>query len=362
MILTIKNESTKEYDESSKFEEEFKNILSMDKIIIEIPVVKNDVGIRLLENLDDEVSRIYKKRLDDLEKNYYNWTMAGWYRLQEGSVKNIYSLNGKAMCYNCCIKFNKKEDVLKMNFGYIMSNKFVPTFLSRNFTRLFVICNKCENTIKPFPPPKTWQESIISCIYNEYESKTIALMELAVKNKTKKHLVLMQEKLDDELAEINKKNSELEQNITKVNKSIETNNTIMSVRKELLHNIISKEDKQLKILEDEEQKIRNHINELETNIIEQRQKLEKTLKDMSKMVTDNVFQISSIYNSSDISKVSLSLRSIDDTMCKACYDNEANIVLNPCGHVVLCKDCFALNGNTCPLCRENVIGTTQMFR
>jgi hypothetical protein len=359
MVSIRKNE---EFSLVNELDKESKDILSMNQITINIPIVKNDAGMRLLKNMDNEVSRIYKKRLDDLEKNYYNWTMAGWYRLQEGSVKNIYLLNGKAMCYNCCTKFNKKEDVLKLNFAYILSNKEVPVFLSKNFTRLFVICNKCENTVKPFPPPKTWQESIISCIYNEYDTKTGALIELVAKDKTKKNLMITQKKITEELEKLNSQNNDINNKLTRVNKSIEKNTNIMSVRKELLYSIINKEAKQLKILEDEEENIREHINQLENNIIEQKQKLENTLKEMNKMITDNVSQISNIYNNSDISKLSLSLKTIDDTMCKACYDSEANIVLNPCGHVVLCKECFVLNGNTCPLCRENVTGTTQMFR
>jgi hypothetical protein len=362
MILGRKTEHLTEFSDSSELDKQLNDILSMDKITIEIPVIKNNPEIRLLQNIDEEISKIYKKKIDDLEKIYYNWTMAGWYRLQEGSIRNIYSLNGKAMCYNCCTKFDNKEDVFKINFGYILSNKIIPTFLSKHLTRLFVICNKCENTVAPFPPPKTWQESIILTIYNEYNSKTSILMDTVAKNKTKKYLALTNKKMEEELELMLAENEKLEQNIEKINKSISINDSIMGVRKELLHSIINKEAKELKILENEEEMIRNYINKLESNIIEQKKKLETTLKEMNNMVAENVSKICSIYNGSDISKLSLSLKTVTDTMCKACYSNEADIVLNPCGHVVLCKECYDINGSLCPICRKTVASTTQMFR
>lgn len=46
------------------------------------------------------------------------------------------------------------------------------------------------------------------------------------------------------------------------------------------------------------------------------------------------------------------IRNGDD--CCLCLDEKATIRFQPCGHVVMCKDCSKLWSETCPVCRESV--------
>jgi len=49
-------------------------------------------------------------------------------------------------------------------------------------------------------------------------------------------------------------------------------------------------------------------------------------------------------------------------MCVVCQGNEKSVVLLPCRHVCLCKDC-ANNDNIvdCPLCRERIRDRIAVF-
>lgn len=47
-------------------------------------------------------------------------------------------------------------------------------------------------------------------------------------------------------------------------------------------------------------------------------------------------------------------------LCKICYGNDIEIVLIPCGHLVLCREC-ALHIETCPLCRQTVCGKMRAY-
>jgi hypothetical protein len=47
----------------------------------------------------------------------------------------------------------------------------------------------------------------------------------------------------------------------------------------------------------------------------------------------------------------------DDHLCVVCLENARNIVLIPCGHMVLCDVCcddIMANSNECPMCREKI--------
>ncbi|CAD6188943.1 unnamed protein product [Caenorhabditis auriculariae] len=52
-------------------------------------------------------------------------------------------------------------------------------------------------------------------------------------------------------------------------------------------------------------------------------------------------------------------------LCKICDDNEKNIKIEPCGHL-LCSSCLSTwqdseNGNTCPFCRYEIKGTNRVI-
>lgn len=54
----------------------------------------------------------------------------------------------------------------------------------------------------------------------------------------------------------------------------------------------------------------------------------------------------------------------DDNLCKICYDEPADLVLIPCGHIFFCSDCKTLyeqkSGKKCPVCRENYINALKI--
>ncbi|KAF4519919.1 hypothetical protein B566_EDAN012561 [Ephemera danica] len=44
----------------------------------------------------------------------------------------------------------------------------------------------------------------------------------------------------------------------------------------------------------------------------------------------------------------------DERLCRVCFENELNVVLLPCGHMVVCSNC-APRFSSCPVCRQRVI-------
>lgn len=56
---------------------------------------------------------------------------------------------------------------------------------------------------------------------------------------------------------------------------------------------------------------------------------------------------------------------LNDNACVACQDNERCVLLLPCKHVCLCKDCFQRlpiqYGKRCPICRERVAKSMHIF-
>jgi len=67
---------------------------------------------------------------------------------------------------------------------------------------------------------------------------------------------------------------------------------------------------------------------------------------------------------SDVDPESLEIDN-ENKLCIICMDCDANVVLKPCGHGGLCKECLVsifFNGNEeCPLCREVDIVLTKKF-
>ena len=69
--------------------------------------------------------------------------------------------------------------------------------------------------------------------------------------------------------------------------------------------------------------------------------------------------------SSEVSKQEIPLQETlthiqDDRMCKLCITNEANIVLIPCGHLLVCKHCAA-SIIKCPVCRCKIKQLVKVY-
>jgi len=48
-------------------------------------------------------------------------------------------------------------------------------------------------------------------------------------------------------------------------------------------------------------------------------------------------------------------------MCKICYDNTVNILLEPCMHACLCVECSEICGDLCPICRVFIRKTIKFY-
>jgi hypothetical protein len=49
----------------------------------------------------------------------------------------------------------------------------------------------------------------------------------------------------------------------------------------------------------------------------------------------------------------------DDQLCRVCFTNDINVVLNPCFHFVVCRDCRK-RLTTCPICRETIVNSITL--
>lgn len=56
---------------------------------------------------------------------------------------------------------------------------------------------------------------------------------------------------------------------------------------------------------------------------------------------------------------------VNDNYCVACQDNEKCVLMLPCKHVCLCKDCYkrlpAQYGKSCPICRQRIAKSMDIF-
>ena len=51
----------------------------------------------------------------------------------------------------------------------------------------------------------------------------------------------------------------------------------------------------------------------------------------------------------------------DENMCKICYENTMDVLLYPCGHVVICAGC-AQKLSDCPVCRKAITDIVKIFK
>ena len=53
---------------------------------------------------------------------------------------------------------------------------------------------------------------------------------------------------------------------------------------------------------------------------------------------------------------------VDVLMCKICYTELSNCILEPCRHLVCCYDCVEkLQDNKCPMCRTEIENQYKIF-
>ena len=50
----------------------------------------------------------------------------------------------------------------------------------------------------------------------------------------------------------------------------------------------------------------------------------------------------------------------NDRLCKICFQNDANIVIIPCGHIITCNNCI-MSLAICPICRHEILTCVKSY-
>ena len=50
----------------------------------------------------------------------------------------------------------------------------------------------------------------------------------------------------------------------------------------------------------------------------------------------------------------------NDRLCKICFQNDANIVIIPCGHIITCNNCI-MSLEICPICRHEILTCVKSY-
>ncbi len=53
---------------------------------------------------------------------------------------------------------------------------------------------------------------------------------------------------------------------------------------------------------------------------------------------------------------------IQENICKMCFENEINVVLIKCGHLVVCERCSKNKLKECPICRKQIVEIMKVYR
>lgn len=316
----------------------------------------------IVKNFDAEVEKVLTHRKNEINKTYVNWIKAGWYKTQSGSINNVYSRGGHGMCFNCNKFYENREEAKKCNYAFIINPKNIPQFMSKNFIRLYLICQDCEKNASQIAPPKTWQEAVISSIYNQAIYKLTSLTEQTIKEKIIKNLTEKSETLAKTELDLNEIIAKNEERNLKLGKIIEKQDDVYNVKNKLLLEMMQNKKERYDILLAEEEELQKQINDIEERIINYRDSMTNKLEEFKTVVSEQISDISSNIKSSTLGKLSCALKTMDDNVCKVCFENPINIILTPCNHCISCEDCSNIIGDSCPSCRGHVTGRIKYFK
>jgi len=66
-------------------------------------------------------------------------------------------------------------------------------------------------------------------------------------------------------------------------------------------------------------------------------------------------------NRADAADIRNATSDVDLRLCVVCLNNPREVILLPCGHVVVCVDCMERLNGTCPLCRMSFSRTHAAY-
>lgn len=314
--------------------------------------------------LQTEVDKILEKRKTEIKKpSKKSWNKIGWYpNIQTNGIKNYYKKGLKGMCYNCCDMFNTAEEAMTCQWTFILSDDKVPSFMSKNFTRLYLICSKCETNGNYISPPKTWQEALISSTYNKVNNKIMTITQQIMHDTVISQLSEKSQQLLTEEQLLNQKVEERKTSIKNIKTILQKHDEMYELKSNKLADVISDKSKRLAILQKDEDELRQQIDGIEQRLINYRKQLAKQMSSIRTDINTEFDTLDKSLSSSYIGKLSEVLKSTDDSMCQVCYSEPINIVLDPCGHLFICETCYHALPNTCPICRAHVTKAIKTYK
>lgn len=328
-------------------------------IISKIP--KKNIDL-IMKKVESDIDNVIKHKQQEIKMTYHNWSHAGWFRLQKGSIKNIYNNKSRGICYCCNRNFETYDDAMNCTYAYILSAKGLPEYLPSDFTRLFLVCQKCENNIRPLSPPKSWQEALIISIYNESENKLKSIVEYTLKEELINSMNQKYDVLIEKETQLKSEIEKIESGINRLESIIKNYEQTTKDNSEMLHNMVKNKQSRAKLLEEDETSLRTDVYELKKLIVKERNRFTDELTNLKDNVSSQLENIYNNYSKSNMGKLEAALKSVDDDMCQVCYDNKIDILISPCGHMVACENCMNVLDNNCPLCRTPITNKTKIFR
>jgi hypothetical protein len=322
------------------------------------------------ENIKEHVEQLQNNVKCYLESaqlntnNYSSWTRAGWYIAQKGSLHNILQKQEKIMCFNCQTIIDNADSINnnKIKYCYILSEKGIPSFMLRKFIRAYVICTDCVSSAI-FPPPKTWSDALVSSIYHNETIKIDKLTHQFSISATVKTLNDTSTALLNQKAELETIVTETGNQIKYLDTKIAKHNDIIEQRNNLMGNMIKERMKIHDAFKNEEDIIKNKFDVIELNILSTQTNITDKLTEMRNTITDEINNIScTSHKSIDQLKAQADIKTFNADICQVCYDSPIDIVLDPCGHLVICSGCKSYISGSCPLCRKRITKTFKIYK
>ena len=181
---------------------------------------------------------------------------------------------------------------------------------------------------------------------------------------TIENVVVAKNKLINTLTKTNKNLTNIIINYSK--ESIDINNYIEDLSEKIKGGAAVIDLKnELKQEQDERKYLKTAYNYLNQEYLT----LKKTYNGLNRVYIDN---ITNYFNVDDKQKIELLKRENVNLknvfLCKICFTNTINIILNPCGHVAICKTCMEeiINHNNeslpqCPVCNNSIERYDNIF-
>lgn len=179
---------------------------------------------------------------------------------------------------------------------------------------------------------------------------------------TAESLIIAKNKVIDTLTETNKK---LVKTITDFNNDISnTNQYIEDLSKKINNKTLIELETLLKQEQFDHERLKIGYDHLTKEYVT----LKKTYNGLNRVYIDNVLNY---FNLDDIKTIETLKKENADFkksfLCGICFTNTINIILNPCGHVTICKDCIenmiqhSNESVKCPLCNHNIEMYNDIF-